>query len=84
MTDAPVDHVSVGQLLAERQTPTRSRWAAPLLALAVGLFVVSGWSLIGAPFGDSHDGRNAGVWVAGSRSLVGDGPIASRMGTGTR
>lgn len=36
-----------------------------------------------APFGNSHDGRNAGVWAGGSRSLRQNGPVASRLGTRT-
>ncbi len=52
-----------------------------LVVLAVALFLVHGSRTIAAPFGDSHDGRNAGVWAAGSRALREHGPITSRLGT---
>lgn len=52
-----------------------------LVLLAAGLFLGHGSRTIAAPFGDSHDGRNGGVWAAGSRSLRESGPIASRLGT---
>lgn len=51
-----------------------------LVLLAGGLFLGFGTRLISAPFGDSHDGRNAGVWATAARSLR-DGPVESRMGT---
>ncbi|MDP1806672.1 MAG: hypothetical protein Q8K72_15955 [Acidimicrobiales bacterium] len=60
----------------------RDQWAAfALLAVAVLLFLAFSSRMIGAPFGDSHDGRNAGVWAAGGRSLLDDGPLSTRMGT---
>ena len=48
--------------------------------LAVGL-VASAWPRATMSFGDSHDGRNAGMWAERSRSLRENGPIASRLGT---
>ncbi len=63
--------------------PTRSgsRWpVVVLLVLASLLFVGYGGRTIAAPFGDSHDGRNAGVWAAGSRSIRDQGPVRSRLG----
>ena len=42
--------------------------AGALLALAAVLFLGFGIQAIGAPFGDSHDGRNGAVWATGSRS----------------
>ena len=52
-----------------------------LLVLASAVFLGSGWRITAAPFGDSHDGRNAGVWAASARALRHDGPVASRVGT---
>lgn len=57
------------------------RPAFALLALGVLLFLAFSSRMIGAPFGDSHDGRNAGVWAAGGRNLLDDGPLSTRMGT---
>lgn len=45
------------------------------------MFLGHGSRTINAPFGDSHDGRNAAVWASGSQSLRDQGPIASRLGT---
>lgn len=59
----------------------RARAGTALVVLAALLFMGHGLRTIGAPFGDSHDGRNAGVWAAGSRSLRESGPAASRLGT---
>lgn len=52
-----------------------------LLVLATILFLGYGSRTISAPFGHSHDGRNAWVWSSGSLSLRVDGPVASRLGT---
>jgi len=57
------------------------RPAVVLLVLAAVLFLGFAARIIPAPFGDSHDGRNAGVWAAGSRNLREHGPVASRLGT---
>ena len=57
------------------------RPAFALLAIGVLLFLAFSIRMIGAPFGDSHDGRNAGVWAAGGRSILDDGPLATRVGT---
>lgn len=48
--------------------------------LVVGL-VVSAAGRATMPFGDSHDGQNAGVWAGNSRSLREQGVVASRLGT---
>ncbi|MFI5040337.1 MAG: ArnT family glycosyltransferase [Acidimicrobiales bacterium] len=53
---------------------------ALLVVTFMAVFVVLAWGRIGAPFGDSHDGRNAAVWASGSRALRTDGPVASRLG----
>lgn len=66
---------------ATKRRDPRSRAGAALVVLAALLFVGHGLRTIGAPFGDSHDGRNAGVWAAGSRNLRESGPAASRLGT---
>lgn len=73
---APVDDAWPGRRPRDHRTPA---WA--LLVLAVVLFGGFAARTIAAPFGDSHDGRNAGVWAAGSRSLLERGPVASRLGT---
>jgi hypothetical protein len=52
---------------------------AIVVATAVALCCLLVPKLTG-PFGDSHDGRNAGVWASGSRALREDGAIASRLG----
>lgn len=52
-----------------------------LLLLAGALFLAHGSRTLNAPFGDSHDGRNAAVWATGSESLRQDGPLRSRLGT---
>ncbi|HWI05404.1 MAG TPA: hypothetical protein VNT52_16485, partial [Acidimicrobiales bacterium] len=54
-----------------------------LVVLAGVLFLGYGSQTIAAPFGDSHDGRNAGVWVAAGRAIRESGPVASRLGTRT-
>ena len=63
--------------------PRRRRPVACLLLLGLAAALFLGYSapMLGAPFGDSHDGRNAGVWASGSRSLRESGPIRSRLGT---
>ena len=62
---------------------TGRRWLVgpALVLLASVLFLSHGWRTVAAPFGDSHDGRNAGVWASGSRALREAGPVESRMGT---
>jgi hypothetical protein len=57
----------------------RQRSGVALLLLAAVLFLGHGSRTINAPFGDSHDGRNAAVWASGSQSLRDEGPIASRL-----
>lgn len=57
------------------------RWAPLLLVAAVAaLFLVCASPWIGARFGESHDGRNASVWGAGSRALRTEGVRESRFG----
>lgn len=51
-----------------------------LVLLAGGLFLSFGSRIAAEPFGDSHDGRNAGVWAAAGRALR-EGPIDSRLGS---
>lgn len=52
-----------------------------LVLLACLLFLGYGARMIVAPFGDSHDGRNGGLWAVASRALREDGPVRSRLGT---
>lgn len=62
--------------------PTRRRRSGLVLVmLATLLFLGFGSRTIPAPFGESHDGRNAWVWSSGSLSLRLGGPVASRLGT---
>jgi hypothetical protein len=69
--------------LTERVPGRRRRpaVAVAMLVLAVALFLAHGSRTLNAPYGDSHDGRNAAVWATGSRSLRQDGPVRSRLGT---
>jgi 4-amino-4-deoxy-L-arabinose transferase-like glycosyltransferase len=56
------------------------RWGVYGVAgLVVVLVVVNAASWVAAPPGDSHDGRNAGVWGLSARALL-DDPIGSRLG----
>ena len=67
----------------DSERPHRS-WptaATLLLVLASALFLGVASRTVTAPFGDSHDGRNAGVWASGSHSLRQDGVTGSRLGT---
>ncbi|MGI8777617.1 MAG: hypothetical protein ACR2LJ_09595 [Acidimicrobiales bacterium] len=65
----------------DERRPRGRRPALLLLALAAVLFLGFAARTIPAPFGDSHDGRNAGVWASGGRSLLERGSIESRLGT---
>src|SRR3954451_21772147 len=60
------------------------RWtrsvAFAILAAGLAFFVIANAPRFTSPFGDSHDGRNSGVWASGSRALREDGPISSRLG----
>jgi hypothetical protein len=57
------------------------RWPRTADLLAALLFLGYGSRTITSPFGDAHDGRNAGVWASGSEALREEGPVASRLGT---
>ncbi len=46
----------------------------------MAIFLGTSWGTISGPFGDSHDGRNAGVWASGARSIRDHGTIESRLG----
>lgn len=59
------------------QTPA---WMWFLLAVLSIVFVVDGAVRIGAPFGDSHDGRNGATWALGSRTLRELGWVESKGG----
>ena len=70
---------------ADPATSGPRRLGRPLVLVAgavVGavVFLVDAWPRIAAPFGNSHDGRNASVWVLGADSLLEHGPQASRLG----
>ncbi len=72
------DHLAVEPEAPGARRPTT---CLVLVVLAAVLFLGYATRTVAAPFGDSHDGRNAGVWAAGSRSLREDGPARSRLGT---
>ena len=61
---------------ADRRSRREKIPRAALLVLAAILFLGYGAPTIVAPFGDSHDGRNASVWAAGSRQIREDGLVA--------
>ncbi|MDQ1425167.1 MAG: hypothetical protein QOD72_2665, partial [Acidimicrobiaceae bacterium] len=53
--------------------------AAGLVALAGVAFLI-GWHRINGPFGESHDGRNAAVWVYAADGIDAHGLVGSRLG----
>jgi hypothetical protein len=81
----PIVHARSGTVTVghdERPRPARRRQhGVLLLVLAAVLFLAYGWRMVAAPFGDSHDGRNAAVWAAGSQAIRHEGLVASRLGT---
>lgn len=54
-----------------------------MLAIAL-LFIGRHPDRLSAPFGPSHDGFNAALYMTGARALVEDGPLASRFGASAR
>ncbi|MGN6696316.1 MAG: hypothetical protein ACTHN0_19215 [Aquihabitans sp.] len=52
-----------------------------VVALLCGLFLANAASWLAAGFGESHDGRNAATWAAGSRAIREDGIVESRFGS---
>jgi hypothetical protein len=67
----------------ETRRPVRVSWFG-LVAAFAAVFLALAWGRIAAPFGDSHDGRNAAVWASGSRALRAEGPLVSRLGARVR
>ena len=60
----------------------RSLWIS---ALAVALlFLGHDPSRLWMPFGPSHDGFNAALYMTGGRAIVEEGPLASRLGASSR
>ncbi|MGH9254308.1 MAG: hypothetical protein ACRD3C_07035, partial [Vicinamibacterales bacterium] len=56
----------------------RAPWIA---ALAVGVVLVGHEpQRLAAPFGPSHDGFNAALYMSGGRAILEEGPLASRLG----
>jgi len=54
-------------------------------ALAVALFFVGhDPGRLSAPFGPSHDGFNAALYMIGGRAIVEEGPLASQLGASSR
>lgn len=64
---------------SDRPTLQRRPFLIALLAVVM-LFVVLIAPRVSLEPGDSHDGRNAGLWTVGGRSLLENGPIESRLG----
>lgn len=51
-----------------------------IIVLATGvLFLATVWPHFVGPFGNSHDGRNSGVWASGSREFREAGSLDSRL-----
>src|SRR2546428_6001358 len=67
---------------AERGRP------GPLLWIAAGatvlVFLGHDAHRLSAPFGPSHDGFNAALFMTGGRAIVEEGPIESRLGASSR
>ncbi len=60
-------------------------WLVWIPALAVALFFVShNRERLSAPFGPSHDGFNAALYMIGGRAIVEEGPLASQLGASSR
>lgn len=58
--------------------PSRLLW---ITAAAIALvFLGADAERLTAPFGPSHDGFNAALFMTGGRAIVEEGPIASRLG----
>jgi hypothetical protein len=60
---------------------------APLLwctAVGIGSLFLGYDSQRSAPFGPSHDGFNASVYLTGGRAILEDGPLESRLGAASR
>jgi len=54
-------------------------------ALAVALFFVAhDPGRLSAPFGPSHDGFNAALYMTGGRAIVEEGPLASQLGASSK
>lgn len=60
-----------------RVTPIRAAWVAGVVVVLAFLVNAAPW--VAGPLGNSHDGRNAGVWAASGQALRTD-PIGSRLG----
>lgn len=64
-----------------RRIASRDARSAPVLvAIFIVAFALQLLPRITAPFGDSHDGRNGGVWGMAARAIRHDGLMASRIG----
>ena len=78
----PTDHRPVRsgtpKLASDRTQPVGPVVVA--IALLAGLFLLHSSPWLGARFGESHDGRNAATWAAGSRAIRDEGVIASGFG----
>jgi hypothetical protein len=70
--------LSVNADAAESTRRAALRWL-PALAVAV-VFLGHDARRLVAPFGPSHDGFNAALFMTGGRAIVEEGPIASRLG----
>jgi Dolichyl-phosphate-mannose-protein mannosyltransferase len=71
-----------GRDASDQVEPAWSRMVAVgILGVLIVAFVTSGWWRFTAPFGDNHDGSNAGVWIDAGRAIVELGPLSSRLGS---
>ncbi len=62
-----------------RRSRAGGRAALALVAVLGIAFLVHASPWLAAPFGESHDGRNAAVWGLASQALIHD-PVGSRLG----
>jgi len=67
---------------AERGRPGPLLWIAA--AATVLVFLGRDAHRLSAPFGPSHDGFNAALFMTGGRAIVEEGPIESRLGASSR
>ena len=80
LTVEPTAHSRDETKDAARPPVVSSLLARVLLAVIAAAFVVTILGGLDVPFGDSYEGRNGGVWGAGSKAIREDGPIASALG----
>jgi len=67
---------------AERGRPGPRLWIAAAATAVV--FLGHDTHRLWAPFGPSHDGFNAALFMTGGRAIVEEGPIESKLGASSR